>query len=61
MDKAEKKEGRKTATISEAARQLGISRNGAYQGAKKGEIPIIQVGRRKLVPQAWLDRVLGAA
>jgi excisionase family DNA binding protein len=49
---------RKTVTISEAAAELGISRNSAYQAATKGEIPTIRVGRLLLVPRAALDRML---
>jgi excisionase family DNA binding protein len=49
---------RKTISITEAAQQLGISRNAAYAAAKRGEIPTIQIGRRRLVPKAGLDRLL---
>jgi excisionase family DNA binding protein len=45
-------------TIPEAARLLGISRNGAYEAAKRREIPTIRIGRRLLVPVVALDRLL---
>jgi excisionase family DNA binding protein len=51
-------EERRTVTIEEAGRELGISRNGAYEAAKRGEIPTIKIGRRILVPRAALDRLL---
>jgi excisionase family DNA binding protein len=50
--------GRRTMTIPEAARLLGISRNGAYEAAKRREIPTIRIGRRLLVPVVALDRLL---
>ena len=46
-------------TVDEAARMLRISRGAAYQAAKSGEIPAIQIGRRLLVPIAALERMLG--
>ncbi len=48
----------KTYTIEEAAALLGIGRGHAYQGAKKGDIPSIKIGKRILVPRAALDRML---
>ncbi|MGP6192347.1 MAG: helix-turn-helix domain-containing protein [Vulcanimicrobiaceae bacterium] len=39
-----------TVTTAEAARLLGISRNLAYEAARRGEIPTIRIGRRILVP-----------
>jgi excisionase family DNA binding protein len=52
--------GRYTITIPEAAIVLGVSRNSAYQAARCGELPTIQVGRRKLVPTDKLRLMLGA-
>jgi hypothetical protein len=51
-----------TITVPEAGRKyLGLSRNGSYAAADRGEIPVIQVGRLKRVPiramEAMLDRV----
>jgi excisionase family DNA binding protein len=51
---------RRTVTVEEAGRELGISRNGAYEAVRRGEIPTIKIGRRLLVPRAWLDRTLGS-
>jgi excisionase family DNA binding protein len=49
---------RRTYTIDEAARLLGIGRNSAYESAKRGEIPAIKIGKRVVVPKAALDRML---
>ena len=45
-------------TLSEVASVLRISRGSAYEAAKRGEIPIIRIGRRLLVPSAALERLL---
>ena len=50
---------RRTYNIEEAARLLGIGRNQAYEAARTGQIPTIQIGKRRLVPKAALDRLLG--
>jgi len=47
-----------TLTIEEAAKMLGIGRNTAYLAAGRGEIPVIRVGRRFLVPRAAFERFL---
>jgi excisionase family DNA binding protein len=46
-------------TVEEAATVLRLSRNAAYAGIKRGEIPSIRVGRRILVPRPGLERLLG--
>jgi len=50
---------RRTTSIDDLAQILGISRNGAYQAAKRGEIPVIRIGKRLLVPTAGIERMLG--
>lgn len=47
-----------TTTIVEAAKRLGIGRNQAYEAAHRGEIPVIKIGARLLVPTLALDRLL---
>jgi excisionase family DNA binding protein len=49
---------RLTLTIEEAAKRLGIGRNQAYEAARRGDIPTLQIGRRWLVPAAALERML---
>lgn len=45
--------------VPHAASALGLSRSGVYNAAKSGDLPIIQMGRRKVVPTAPLRRMLG--
>ncbi len=49
---------RQTLTIEEAAAVLGIGRNSAYQAVASGQLPVIRIGRRLLVPRAALERLL---
>lgn len=53
------RKGPETTTIAEAAKRLGIGRNQGYEAAKRGDIPVIQIGKRYLVPTRALDRMLG--
>ncbi|MHB8594331.1 MAG: excisionase family DNA-binding protein [Acidimicrobiales bacterium] len=50
---------RATIRVDEAGGLLGLSRGLAYAAARSGEIPVIRVGRRMLVPVAALRRLLG--
>lgn len=43
----------------EAGQLLGISKDAAYKAAAAGQLPVIRVGRRLLVPTAALLRMLG--
>ena len=47
-----------TLSIEEAAKALGIGRNQAYEAAHRGDIPIIKIGKRLLVPRAAFERML---
>jgi excisionase family DNA binding protein len=47
-----------TVTVPEAGRALGLTRHGAYEAAKRGEIYTIRFGRLLRVPKAWLNNVL---
>ena len=49
---------RQVMTIPEAARILGLSRNFGYELARRGEIPVIRLGRRIVVPKAAFERML---
>ena len=49
---------RRTLTVEEAGRLLGISRNTSYALARSGAIPTIRLGRRLLVPKVAFDRML---
>ena len=48
----------KTLTVEEAARELGIGRGSADEAVRRGEIPVVRIGRRLLVPRVALDRLL---
>ena len=48
-------------TVPEAAELLGISRNFAYELVKRGELPSIKLGKRKLIPKIALDKKLEEA
>jgi excisionase family DNA binding protein len=49
---------RPTMSIPEAAKVLGIGVNGAYEAAKRGEIPTIQIGKRILVLREPFKKML---
>ena len=49
---------RRTLTVEEAARALGIGRSAGYAAARNGELPTVKIGRRLLVPRDALDRML---
>ena len=51
-------DGRLTWTVTEAAKLLGISPTTAYEAARRGELPVRVIGRRMLVPQVALLRLL---
>ena len=41
-------------SVAEAGALLGISRAFAYELVARGELPVIRLGRRRLVPKAAL-------
>ncbi|EAQ35620.1 hypothetical protein NB311A_17629 [Nitrobacter sp. Nb-311A] len=49
-----------TITVPEAAERLGVSRNLAYEAARRGDIPTIRIGKRLLVPTAAFERLFTA-
>lgn len=51
--------GRKTCSVEEAARMLGIARNSAYAAVRDGSIPSLRLGRRVVIPLGPLNRLLG--
>jgi len=50
--------GGRVMTLAEVASLLRISKNSAYEAAKRGEIPTIKIGRRVLVPADAFERLL---
>lgn len=61
MKSQEPGQERKTYTVEEAAKLLGIGRTSAYQASRTGELPTIRVGRRLVVPVTALDRLLSGS
>jgi hypothetical protein len=56
------KEGILTISVPEAGRRyFGLSRNGSYAAAARGEIPTIKVGRLRRVPVRAMERLLDTA
>ncbi len=49
---------RQVLTVPETARILGISRSTCYDAVKKGQLPVVVVGRRYLIPRVALERLL---
>jgi excisionase family DNA binding protein len=49
----------KTLSVPEAGKlYYGLSRNGSYDAARRGEIPVIRVGRQYRVPIAAMEKIL---
>ena len=51
-------DSRLVVTIAEAAKLLGISRSFAYELVKRGELPVVRLGRRQLVPKESLSQLM---
>jgi hypothetical protein len=51
--------GCKTLSVPVAGRRYyDLSRNGSYDAVKRGEIPVLRVGRKLRVPVAAMERML---
>jgi excisionase family DNA binding protein len=51
-----------TISVPDAGRKyFGLSRDGSYDAAKRGDIPAIRVGRKLRVPVAAMERKLAEA
>jgi hypothetical protein len=44
--------------VPEAGAKLGLTRNGSYAAAARGDFPTIRIGRLLKVPKAAFDRML---
>jgi excisionase family DNA binding protein len=51
---------RRTRSVPEAGKVLGISRGAAYAAAKAGTLPTIRIGKRILVPNDALEKLLAS-
>lgn len=47
--------------VPEAGALLGLTKNGSYEAAKRGDLPTIRIGRLIKVPKAALHRMLDRA
>jgi hypothetical protein len=45
--------------IEQVAELLGVGRNSAYEGARRGDFPTIRIGKRLLAPKVAIDKMLG--
>jgi excisionase family DNA binding protein len=54
-------DGHTTFTVEEAAKILRVSRCSAYAAVKAGELPVVWIGRRCIVPRVALERKLANA
>lgn len=52
---------RRTLSIEQAAKILGISRGLAYELANVGELPVVRLGKRIVVPIDALNALLDSA
>jgi hypothetical protein len=54
--------GVKTMSVPAAGKlYFGLGRNGSYEAAKRGEIPVIKIGARLRVPVIAMERKLAEA
>jgi hypothetical protein len=45
-------------SVPQAGAMIGLSRNSSYEAARRGEIPVLDFGGRKIVPRAvWLRKL----
>ncbi len=51
---------RPTNSVSVGAKVLGVAPTTVYEGIKRGEIPAIKVGRRRILSTEWLKRQVDA-
>ena len=42
----------------DAGQMLGLGRNATYDAVARGEIPVLRIGRRILVPRKALERLV---
>jgi len=52
------KSTKRVLSVEEARRQLGISRGLMYKAVRRGEVPSVKIGRRIIIPEAALDKLL---
>jgi hypothetical protein len=58
-DEVERLLRKPTITVPQAGMIYGLSRNGSYEAARRGDIETIQMGKLLIVPTAPIRRKLG--
>lgn len=48
-------------TVPEAGAVLGLGRSASYEAARRNEIPVLRLGRRRVVPVPLLLSLLGVS
>ncbi|UFX41706.1 helix-turn-helix domain-containing protein [Bradyrhizobium sp. 41S5] len=48
-------------TVPEAGALLGLTKNASYEAAKRGDLPILRIGKLLKVPKAALHAMIGSA
>jgi excisionase family DNA binding protein len=61
MEVSEMEENRVSFSRDEVARRLGVSRDSVIRAINRGEIKVLRLGRRVLIPQSELSRLLAQA
>lgn len=56
-----KKGHRLTLTVEEAGKRVGLGRSASYGAVRRGELPVIRIGRKLLVPEKALELWLAEA
>ena len=51
-------ESQATITVTEAAEILGVSRGSAFAAVHRGELPVLRIGHRMLIPTPALRKML---
>jgi hypothetical protein len=51
-----KKKTVQTITVPAAGAQVGLGRVASYAAVARGDIPVVRLGRKMVVPADWLDR-----
>lgn len=52
---------RATYSVPEAGEILGIGRQTAYELARQGKLPVLQLGRKLVVPKIALEKMMANA
>lgn len=55
---AQPKPASQTVSVEYAAAELGVGRTTLYQAIKRGEVPVLRIGRRCVIRRATLARLL---